>query len=637
MSLLTAQQLSKSYGAQDVFRAVTLAIPHQARIGLVGSNGSGKSTLLRILAGLERPDVGKVHRARRLRVGYLPQEVMQAEGPSASLEGTLWAFCLEALEDLRSREAELSALEAAMADPRRAEDALARYGPMQEAFERDGGYVYSARVQRVLSGLGFSREDEHRPLRQFSGGERTRAYLARLILEDPALLLLDEPTNHLDIQALEWLEGWMRDWPGALVAVSHDRYFLDRVADQVWELAASTLTAYRGNYSAYVSQRADRRAAQTRAHTAQQEHIRSEQAYIQRNIAGQNTRQAKGRRRRLERLQRQALEAPAAESAIHFSFRGASRSGDLVLETHGLQVGYSDAEHHLFAVPDLQLRRGTCAAIIGPNGAGKTTFMRMLIGDLPPLTGQVRIGAGVELGYFAQAHADLDMQQTVLQSVRQVQDDLTDLEARDLLARFLLRGDDVEKDVASLSGGERGRLALARLMLQGANLLLLDEPTAHLDVRSQETLQEALRQFAGTILLVSHDRYLINGLAGQIWRISPDERRMEVFPGNYDAMLEAERERLRPDAVPEDTSRRSAPRRAGRSYRQQAALEQLEARIDHLEGALRETSAALEAAGPELDRVRQLGEIYARLDADLASALAEWEALQHESADTRVI
>ncbi len=637
MSLLTASTLAKAFGAQDVFSGVSLAIPHQSRIGLVGANGSGKTTLLRLLAGLDRPDAGSVNRSRSLRVGYLPQEAIAASFDRLRPEITLWDFCLEALSELRRQEAELAALEVAMADPRRAEDALARYGPMQEVFERVGGYTYTSRVQRVLAGLGFASDEFARPMHLLSGGEKTRAYLARLVLEDPDLLLLDEPTNHLDVQALEWLEGWLREWPGAVLAVSHDRYFLERAVDRIWELTPTGIEDYRGSYNAYARQRQERKVLQARSYRSQQAFVESESDYIARNLAGQNTRQAKGRRKRLERMLRdEAVQRPQTEHAIHFTFGTTRRSGDLALETRSLQVGHADSPEALFEVPDLVLRRGECAALLGPNGAGKTTFLRTLLGELEPRAGQVRLGASVQLGYLAQAHTDLDPAHTALQTVMQSDPALTPAAARDWLARFLLRGDAVEKTVEVLSGGERGRLALAKLVLQGANLLLLDEPTSHLDLASQETLQAALASYAGTILLISHDRYLVNALASQVWLVVPEVRHLMVYPGNYDRMLEEQRRQAQPEPPTQTRSRAPSPRptRATDSAR---ALRQMEDRIHSLEESLAGVADELQAAGSDLDRVRELGRRYALLESELQSQLQAWEQLAAEAEQGPVI
>jgi ATP-binding cassette subfamily F protein 3 len=624
MSLISATDLAKSYGTEDIFTNVSASIPHQARIALVGPNGVGKTTLLRLLIGDERPDRGFVQRARNVRIGFLPQEAVDVLQAGAGSQA-LWELCLEAFGELRAQEAELAHLEAAMGDPHQAEQAMARYGPLQEAFERAGGYTYPSRARQVLNGLGFTADEYARPLRRLSGGERTRAHLASLLLQDPDLLVLDEPTNHLDIQAMEWLESWLRDWPGAALLVSHDRYFLDRVADTVWELSPASLEVYRGNYTAYVHQREARLSHQLDRHRAQQEHVRREQEYIRRNIAGQNTRQARGRRKRLERfLQDEAVDRPHESRAVHIDFGQAQRSGNLVLETDGLAIGFSDSARPLFRIPDLTLLRGECAALVGPNGAGKTTFLRTLLAEIEPYEGRVRLGAGLRMGYFAQAHASLDPERTILEEVLAASPDLKPGEARALLGQYLFSGETVFKKVAVLSGGERGRLALVKLVLEGANLLLLDEPTTHLDLPSQEILEQALAAFPGTILLVSHDRYLIDALATQIWAVSPQEQALTAIEGGYAEYEQAQR------AV---ESRRAAVRREPRARSPDtrkasaAEIEATETRIAELEGVLQELATGIEHAGADIGRVRDLGLRFAEIEREMQDWLTRWESL----------
>jgi ATP-binding cassette subfamily F protein 3 len=630
MSLISATDLAKSYGAQDVFEAVSVAIPHQARVALVGANGVGKTTLLRLLAGYESPDRGQVQRARGLRIGYLPQETTPAAAADGGPVQTLWQMCLASFADLRGQEAELARLEEEMAEPGRAEEAMARYGPLQEAFERAGGYAYPARIRQVLGGLGFSLEDYSRPTGQLSGGERTRAHLARLLLEDPDVLILDEPTNHLDMEAFEWLEGWLREWPGSAVIVSHDRYFLDRTVDSVWDMTAQGVEVYRGNYSDYARQRAERRRFLEAAHQAQQERWAKEQDYIRRNIAGQNTRQAQGRRKRLQRAMRDELIArPVEDREVRIEFDPTGRSGDQVLATHELVIGYRDSAQPLFNVPDLVLNRGECAALIGPNGAGKTTFLKTLLGQVEPLAGEVNLGASLRVGYFAQAHEGLRPDLTVLEEILASSPEMRPSEARNLLGRFLFSGDTVEKPVAILSGGERGRLALAKLALEGANLLLLDEPTTHLDIPSQEILQEALSGFPETILLVSHDRYLIEALASQVWAISPEAREMAVYPGGYGEYAEARRRQAESRRTLKQAQRRQRVVRSG-SRRRGAEIETVELRIAELEEELAAVGRLLERVGGDVERVRQLGSRYAQLETEIQKSLALWERLQGE-------
>ena len=631
MSVLTTTNLGKSYGPNDIFSGISVSIARQARIGLVGPNGVGKTTLLRILLGMEEPTTGEVAFARGLQMGYLPQEAT-----FENTVGTLWRSCLEAFNELRTRQKELVRLEEAMSDPDQAEAALEAYGRLQHEFELKGGYTYENRIRQVLTGLGFSTADEQRPVVQLSGGQRTRALLARLLLTEPDLLLMDEPTNHLDIAAIEWLESYLRDWPGAVLIVSHDRYFLDQVADTIWEMTLA-LEVYRGNYSAYLQQRAERYQRRLEEYQVQQEFVEKEEEYIRRNLAGQNTRQAQGRRKRLERMLVESRLIPPNETrSLHLHLEPAARSGDLVVRSHALSIGYADEGRPLFHVADLTLTRGECAAIIGPNGAGKTTFLKTLLEQIPPYAGKVDLGANLKIGYFAQAHEVLHPEWNLIEEIAAAAPNMRPGEIRDYLAKFLFTGDDVFKMVSVLSGGERGRLALACLALQGANLMLLDEPTNHLDLPSQEVLQSILKDYSGTILLVSHDRYLIDALATQIWEVLPAETTLRVFDGTYTeyrAALQAEAERSPQQVVQaRPVEEKSRPKPAvGPSKmelkKRQKRLETLEAEIARIENDLGEISRQLENPPADGSKVYRLGQDYNRLEQELDERMVEWADL----------
>ncbi len=628
MSLLSASGIAKSYGAQDVFSGVSLAIPQRARVALVGTNGIGKTTLLRVLIGIEKPDQGVVQRARALQIGYLPQEISYSKSRKDVLSETLWESMLQAFSALRAQEEILANLEKKMADPAESEKAVERYGPLQEAFELAGGYTYPAQIRRVLNGLGFREPEYDHPIQQLSGGERTRAFLTKLLLEDPDLLIMDEPTNHLDLEAVEWLENWLREWKGAVLMVSHDRYFLDRTVDRILEMSADGIDTYRGNYTDYVEQRLERHQRRKAQYRAQQEHIKKEEEYIRRNIAGQNTRQAQGRRKRLERLMQEAAISPVKEAhSVRVDFGEVKRSGDIILETHDLEIGFSDSDTPLFLVPDLVLRRGECVAIIGPNGAGKTTFLKTLLEEVEPFAGDISLGAGLHLGYFAQAHEGLDPQKSVLDSILDVAPELKISEARKLLARFLFTGDTVEKPIEVLSGGERARVALALLALEGANFLMLDEPTNHLDIRSQEIFERALGDFPGTILLVSHDRYLIDMLATQVWVVEPFEKTLEVCRGGYAVYQETRRQRVekRKEKPLRDTNRVEKRRSVSR-----VGIEDLEDRIHEIEVALAQIANEIQDSQEDHLRVQQLGQTYAELEDQLNAYLQRWEKLAKE-------
>jgi ATP-binding cassette subfamily F protein 3 len=631
MSIIVAERIAKSFDPQDVFWDVSCSVARGDRIALVGRNGTGKTTLLRILAGFEAPNEGRVHRARGLRIGFLPQDAM-LEG-----ERTLWQEMMTAFEPLHALESRLHELEAEMADPARAPAALEAYAPLRDRFESLGGYTYEDRARHVLMGLGFPVEEQDTRLAHLSGGQKTRALLARLLLESPDLLLLDEPTNHLDLQAMEWLEGYLNTWEGTVVLVAHDRYFMDRVVHKVWELAFGGLEVYAGNYSHYAQQRAERYERRLKEYRAQQEFISKEEDYIRRYMAGQRTRQAQGRLKRLERFKRdEALDRPLQEDTIELRFHRPLRSGDKVIWSQDLVVGYRAASP-LFRCPDLDLRRGECVALLGPNGSGKTTLLKTLLGEVEPLAGVARLGASLKLGYYAQVHTDLDPEKSVLDTILEVRDQPLG-EARSFLARFLFTGDDVFKRIGDLSGGERSRVALAKLVLRRANFLLLDEPTNHLDIASQEVLEGVLDDFTGTILLVTHDRYLVDALATQLWIIDPQEQALRVFEGTWAEYIairdgDAALAEVRQNKEKWSEEQRQARREEQRSRREEEARQQrvadLEMEIHRLEEELRllHEEIAIATAAQKALRLHELGTLYAEIEGQLQKRVDLWAEL----------
>ena len=695
MSLITVSSLSKSFGAEDLFSGVTFSVAKGARLALVGPNGIGKTTLLRILIGQEEPSGGTITRAKNVRMGYLSQEA------DFELQGVLWDVCLEPFADLIRMQGELEKLEGEMSDPStssppgKRDQALVRYGSVQHEFERRGGYVYQVSIEQVLTGLGFDKSDFHMSLDHLSGGQRTRAHLARLLLSNPDLLLLDEPTNHLDIKAVEWLENYLTQWEGAAVIVSHDRYFLDHACNALLEMAVSGTEYYRGNYSIYLQEREIRWNHRFEAFESEKEKLLKEMDYIKRNISGQNKMQAKGRLKRLTRtlfaIERIGLEAAlnknwsqldiaqftptsmySVEEAeqrvrglrppqratpdLHLHLRSTNRSGDLVIRTKNLKVGYPAEnglpEKLLFRAPDIELRRLDCAALIGPNGAGKSTFLKTVLGSISPLAGEAILGASLHVGYFAQAHEGLDPTKTVLDEILAASPGMLPYQGRDYLGKYLFSGDDVFKLVSMLSGGERGRLALAKLALEDTNLLLLDEPTNHLDITSQEILQSVLDSYKGTILLVSHDRYLIDALATQIWEIDPDESKMTAFNGTYSQMKEesaaltgvavskgekeaarlAEKTDIRESEIEARSSnieaRRAKSKETKEERRRIAQLEELENTIAELEATLANLSTQLESPFVRPQEAAKLGTEYERVQKEMDAKLKEWEKMQ---------
>ena len=632
MPLITTTKLGKSFDPVDIFEDITLSIPYHARMAIVGANGVGKTTLLRILAGEDEPTTGSVHRARGIRIGYLPQEAIKIQ------EGTLWSSCLEAFETLLTQADNLQAMEKAMQAPDCDPQLLERYGRIQAEFEHAGGYTYHNRIEQTLTGLGFTRIDYERPISQLSGGQRTRASLARLLLENPDLLLLDEPSNHLDIQAVEWLEAYLKDWDGAAVIVSHDRYFLDQVATHILEMSPS-IEDYRGNYTAYLRQREERYLRRMQEFEAQNEYIAKQEDYIKRNVGSQNNAQAKGRLRRLERLLAESrLTSPTKHiRPMHLRFNMAGRSGNVILRTQELEVGYEDEGRPLFKAPDLVLERTECVAIIGPNGAGKTTFLKTILGLIAPFSGAIDLGAALKVAYFAQTHEGLNPNYDLIMEINTVAPSMLPGEVRNYLGKFGFQGDEVFNPVSTLSGGERGRLALAKLALSDANLLILDEPTNHLDLPTQEVLQGVLAEYPGTIILVSHDRYLIDALATQIWEMSPDKADLEVFKGSYSEFKEAKERRASRQTAQElvqisgkPSIKKMAPKLSlSRNQKQQLhkKLVAVEGKVHQIEAARDRLVSQLSKPPADSAEVAQLAADYQAAQQNLEALMKEWEHL----------
>ncbi len=632
-TILTVSDLGKSYGSESIFSGITFQLAEREHAALVGVNGAGKSTLLRIIAGTEYPATGEVVRSTGARITYLPQEARFASDRTVREEARLaFAEALAAGERMRDVERQMAeATDGAL------DDLLAEYDRLQTRFESAGGYDVEHRTDEVLMGLGFVEAQFDEPVNRLSGGQKTRLALAKALLADPDLLLLDEPTNHLDLEMLEWLEGFLRSWSGACLVVSHDRYFLDRVTTRTLDLSFGRLEDYPAPYARYLVLREERMARRRQEYEEQQAFIARTEEFIRKYKAGQRSKEARGRQTRLERLER--LNRPEEHESLRLRGGPAVRSGRDVLSLAPLRVGYVDAagDHELVRTPSLTIERGDRVALIGPNGSGKTSLLRTLTGDVKPLAGRFSFGANVKVGYYAQGHEGLPLDGTPLSIILAAQP-IGEEAARTYLGRFLFSEDDVYKPVASLSGGERSRLALALLLLQQANFLILDEPTNHLDVRTRETLEEMLNAFDGTILFVSHDRFFIDRVATRVWAI--EDGGLTASLGNYSEYQRRLGRRPlaatngdqtdRENAVPKEPGLPPARQRPGvADGRLQKSLSQVERDIAKLEGKLNELSDAMTVAGidADLDAVARLGAEYERAQTDLEAAYARWEEL----------
>lgn len=645
MILISVQNVQKSFGAYTVLRDVTFTLQKGEKMGLIGVNGCGKTTLMRLLTGEDQPDGGAIHKNKDLRIGYL------AQINDIALTDTVWGAMLRVFEPIIAMERRLRELEDELARHTQDEQTTLRlsaeYQRLTEEFNRREGYAYEGEITGVLIGLGISREMFTRTVGTLSGGERTRLSLARLLLQKPEVLLMDEPTNHLDLEAIEWLQNYLTDYKGSLLLISHDRYFLDHVCTTMGEMMGGRVTKFTGNYTEYQKKRAADFEARMKAFQLQQKEIEREQAIIERYRSfnrEKSIRAAESRQKRLDKVER--LDKPLEESHVRFSFDVRRRMGEEALEVRNLQKSFEGRT--VFHDLSFKLRSGDRVALIGPNGVGKSTLFKILMNRETPDRGAVRFGTNVDIGYYDQHQQDLNLSNTVLDEVWNTFPTMEQSRVRGALGLFLFSGDDVFSKISELSGGERGRVALTKLMLKQDNLLLLDEPTNHLDMDSREVLEDALYDFPGTILAISHDRYFINRFADRILVMNEDG--MTEYLGNFDDYLEKRDRPVPPTETAEPGITRTSLMKDRKRERQQGArLRELKAAVAKAEEAISlnekriaelETQLADPATYADAARMLELNQAYrdeqARQEGlydDLEQAEAAYREAEEEPKD----
>lgn len=623
--------LGKSFGVRQVFSNVSFEIKEGDRIALVGPNGAGKSTLLKCILSIEELDEGQVVMSPVASIGYLQQDVNLGDASLAEEIEKAW-------EDVHALENKLQELTTYLETHEASESDLQRLDYLQNRLEWLGGYDYEQKTKRIVYGLGFTDEDLYKPANAFSGGQKTRINLAKALVRRPDFLFLDEPTNHLDMEMLEWLEGYLSSYRGGILIVSHDRYFMDRIVTGVVELDHHKATTYRGNYSRYVAQREERLKADTIAYEKQQEYIKKTEEYIDKYRAGIKSKMARGRQSQLNRLER--LEAPRTSHSLDFKFPPAAMSADKVLVLDHVSIGYKTDDPILDDV-SIVVRRGESVALIGPNGAGKSTMVKAIVGELFPIEGHIDIGNRVQVGYFSQEHEELhDRWQVVDEIINNY--NFTEEKARNVLGSFLFKGDDVFKLVGDLSGGERARLALLKLFLQGDNFLILDEPTNHLDVPTREIVERALQQFGGTCFIISHDRYFLDQVSTRTLVL--ENKGFTEYLGNYsyykeklkeqqdiaaltEVVEEVAKEDVKSEAKTISTSPSDEPKKKTNTYMVEKQLAEVEEEIARLEATMKmyEVQLANPVVQQDLEEMANISKQLSDTESSLQVLYEKWE------------
>lgn len=635
MILLQVQQVARYFGADTLFENVSLDVSENSRIALVGRNGVGKSTLLKMIIGNESPDAGQITKKKGLTIGYL------AQNTGLESDKTIYAEMLSVFERLQIMEKNLHEMEAKIADPGADHSSSAysqllnQYDQLLHDFEEQNGYGYEAEVRSVLHGFHFEQEDYDRKISSLSGGQKTRLALAKLLLEQRDLLILDEPTNHLDIDTLTWLEGYVQNYKGALLIVSHDRYFLDRIVNEVYEISHHHSSYYKGNYSAYIDQKAERLRQDWKNYEKQQAEISKLEDFVNKNLVrASTTKRAQSRRKQLEKMER--LERPEGdEKGPHFKFTADSQSGNIVLTVKDAAIGY---DGRIISSPiNIDLRKNQVMAIVGPNGIGKSTLLKSVLGQIPFVKGSSEFGTNVKVGYYDQEQHNLHDKKTVLNELWDDHPTTPEKDIRSILGSFLFIGDDVSKVVHNLSGGERARLLLTKLAMKHDNFLILDEPTNHLDIDSKEVLENAVMDFNGTVLFVSHDRYFINKVATCVLEIAPQGS--TLYLGDYDYYLEkkAEQEEIAAAKSTAETPIENSPKEVSTgkvNYQQGKERQKQERRLKRSVEEFEQLVEKLDAQKNDLENqmsspenyndLEKMGELQAKLQ-EISKKLAEAE------------